>query len=369
MSIISEQIHLDSPNVGSVEKDYLCRAVDSGFVSTAGPFVPEFEAKMAAFLGVSDSVAVQSGTAALHLALTELGIGKGDEVILPALTFAATANAVVHAGATPVIADVDPATWTMTASNVRPLVNKRTRAIIPVHLFGVPCNMAELLDLARQQGLAVIEDAAESLGATYAGRHTGTLGDFGCFSFNGNKTMTTGGGGLLTGHSTDRLFHIRFLANQARDAERGYYHPEIGFNYRMTNIEAALGLAQLTRLDEFLLHKSCLHATYREELAEIPAIVFQEAPEGGTSSHWLTCVSFPNEQTRTAMANRLKEVGIPTRPLFMPLGNFPPFRENAPQPCPIAEDLFARSLCLPSSTLNSVRGIAAVCGYIREVLA
>ena len=236
------KMELDAPNVGELEIKYLTETIQSTFVSTFGPYVPKFEQAFSDKINVRQAVAVQSGTAALHLALYELGIGEGDEIIVPALTFAASVNPILYVGATPVFADVNAETWTIYPDEIEKHITAKTKAVIPVHLYGNPCEMDGITALAQKYGLFVIEDAAESLGALYNKRHTGTFGDFGCFSFNGNKVITTGGGGMITGKELKKLDHIRFLANQARDEKKGYFHPEPGFNYRMTNIEAAFGL-------------------------------------------------------------------------------------------------------------------------------
>jgi perosamine synthetase len=245
------KIFLDDPNLGDLEKKYLTKAIDTNFVSVVGPFVPEFEEKFAQYVGSKRAVSTQSGTAALHMALYQLGIGEGDEVIVPSLTFIATINPVLFVGAKPVIVDVDPITWNIDPQEIKKAITKKTKAIIPVHLYGSVCNIDEIIEIARENKLLVIEDATESLGATYKGRQTGTFGDFGCFSFNGNKLITTGGGGMIVSNNQKQAEHVKFLVNQARNTSKGYYHPEVGFNYRMTNIEASLGLAQLEKIDKF----------------------------------------------------------------------------------------------------------------------
>jgi len=218
MSIISKEIYLDSPDIrGGLEKRYLNDAIDKGYVSTAGSFVAEFEEKFAGYLDSQCAVSTQSGTAAIHMALYELGIGKGDEVIVPALTFAATVNPVVYVGASPVFVDVDIKTWNIAPDEIEKRITEKTKAIIPVHLYGNPCDMDTIMGIAKRHNLYVIEDATESLGARYKSGHTGTFGDFGCYSFNGNKIITTGGGGMIVGKDTGRLGHIKFLVNQGRD--------------------------------------------------------------------------------------------------------------------------------------------------------
>ena len=274
--VTDRKIELDAPNLGGQEKDYLGKAIDSNFISTFGPLVPEFEGKFARYLNVKKAVSTQNGTAGIHIALHELGIKDGDEVIVPALTFVATANPVMYVGARPVFVDVDSSTWNISPEEIEKNITEKTKAIIPVHLYGNPCDMEEICKIARKYSLYVIEDATESLGATYKNRYTGTFGDLGIFSFNGNKTITTGGGGMVVGNDEKRLEHIKFLVNQARDEAKGYYHSEIGFNYRMTNIEAPLGLAQLERLDEFLRKKEIFHNIYHEELRKVSSVRFQE---------------------------------------------------------------------------------------------
>lgn len=365
---MSEVASLDAPVLGDLEKAYLCRAVEEGFVSTAGPFVPAFEAALAGVLGVPAAAAVQSGTAALHLALVELGVGPGDEVILPSLTFAGTVHAVVHAGARPVFAEVDPGTWTLDPESAARLLSPRTRALLPVHLFGVPCDLEGLLALARAEGLHLVEDAAESLGATKAGRATGAWGDLGCFSFNGNKVLTTGGGGLVVGPEPRRVEHIRFLANQARDSARGYFHPEVGYNARMTNIEAALGLAQLERLEAALAVKRRTRALYAEALGGVPGLVLQDPGAGASPSWWLNAVLLPPGRGVEEVRAALRERGVPSRRFFQPLHTFPPYQDQRRDALARTEALYDRGLCLPSSARNDGPAVQRAAEALVEVL-
>ena len=342
--------------------------MDSGYVSTAGPFVPEFESKFAAGLhDGSHCVAVQSGTAALHMALYELGIKAGDEVIVPALSFIATVNPVIYVGATPVFADIDPATWNIDPAEIERAVTPKTRAIIIVHLYGNPCNMDAIMRIAGEHGLAVIEDATESLGATYQGRMTGTFGRMGCFSFNGNKVITTGGGGMIATPHKEQAAHVKFLVNQGRDpASKEYYHPEIGFNYRMTNLEAALGLAQLERLPEFLAKKRQFYATYHEMFAGSD-IHIQTIEPGSETSAWLSSVTIDTKKaglTIPEIQARLKEKGIPTRRVFPPYIDFPPYQKYKTREFPHSQKVYTNGLNLPSSTVNGEEDIR----YVGEVL-
>jgi len=361
-------IELDAPNLGDLEKEYLAKVIDSGFVSTFGPFVSEFEERFARYLNVQRAVSTQSGTAALHMALYEMGIGRGDEVIVPALTFVATAAPVMYVGAGPVFADVERDTWNIDPKEIEQCISPRTRAIIPVHLYGNPCNMDAIMKIAGKHRLAVIEDATESLGAIYKGRYTGTIGEMGCFSFNGNKTITTGGGGMIVGSREESLEHIKFLVNQARDESKGYYHPEIGFNYRMTNLEAALGMAQMERLDVFSGQKMRFSEIYREELGGIPDLSFQGQYEGAASSWWLTCVTFGERTDVSSLQKALREKGVPTRRIFMPVVEFPPFAADC-SAFRNSREIYERGLCLPSSTLNREEDIFYVCKTIKELVS
>ena len=362
-------IYLDAPNVGQAEKELLSKAIDSTFVSTVGPFVPEFEQRLARYLGTEGAVSTQSGTAALHVALYELGIGEGDEVIVPALTFIATVNPVLYVGAKPVFADSDINTWNIDPEDIERRITKKTKAIIPVHLFGNPCDMDAIMDIARARDLYVIEDATESLGARYKGSRTGSLGDLGCLSFNGNKIITTGGGGMVVSNDKDKLKHVKFLANQARDESRGYFHPEVGFNYRMTNIEAAIGLAQIEKLDGFLEMKKTFNKIYKDELSDFGFISFQKEHEGAESCWWLTCIVFDNETDIPEMQEKLKDQGVPTRRIFVPATDFPPYKDHKEGKLENSFSIYERGLCLPSSTLNTEDDVHYVCEKIKKLVS
>lgn len=360
-------VYLDAPFLGDREKEYLNKVIDSGYVSSIGPFVTEFEEKFAMFLDVRKAVAVQSGTAAIHMALYELGIGKEDEVIVPALTFVATVNPIMYLKATPVFADVDFETWNIDPEDIERKITEKTKAIIPVHLYGNPCNMDEIRRIAEKYNLYIIEDATESLGAIYKGNYTGTFGDFGCFSFNGNKLITTGGGGMIVGSEEDKLNHIKFLVNQARDVSKGYYHPEVGFNYRMTNIEAALGLAQIERIEDFLKKKKLLNAIYKEELDKIKGIRFQKEYENAESCWWLTVIFIENCADIGFLQEKLLKMGIQTRRVFMPVVEFPMYRRERSE-YKNSYLIYEKGLCLPSSLLNSVDDIFYVCKSLKDLI-
>ncbi|MBN2483037.1 MAG: DegT/DnrJ/EryC1/StrS family aminotransferase [Candidatus Omnitrophica bacterium] len=360
-------MELDAPNIGQLEKEYLNKVLESNFISTFGPYVNDFEEKFATRLHATSAVSTQSGTAALHVTLCELGIKASDEVIVPALTFVATANPVVYTGAHPVFVDVDLHTWNILPEEIEEAITPRTRAIIPVHFYGNPCAMDKIMNIAQKHDLYVIEDATESLGASFGGQYTGTFGDFGCFSFNGNKIITTGGGGMVLGKDHTQLEHIRFLVNQARDGSRGFFHPEIGFNYRMTNLEAGLGLAQLTRLDDFLEKKKGFNTLYRKELTPIAEIGFQAEYPCAESSWWFTGITVKEKMDAATLQQKLKEKNIPSRRVFMPLVEFPPYKEHKKREYTHSYEIYNRGLCLPSSTLNTSDDIYEVCKAIKEI--
>jgi len=362
------KVYLDDPNVGELEKKYLCECIDSGYVSSVGPNIGTFENRFAEYLGVKRAVSTQSGTSALHLALYELGIGPGDEVIVPVLTFIATVNPIMYVGARPVFVDVDPETWTIDPDEIEKYITPRTKAIIPVHLYGNPCDMDRIMDISRRYGIPVIEDATESLGATYKERFTGTFGVMGVFSFNGNKIITTGGGGMVVTDDEKKANHIKFLANQARDTSRGYYHPEIGFNYRMTNLEASLGLAQFERFPQFLEMKRRFAQIYTEGLRNNLNVEFQGSYPGAESSYWLFSIKLKGDKSVQEVQKLLAERGIPTRRIFIPIVEFPMYQQYREGEYENAYDIYERGLNLPTSTLNTEKGIEYVVKTLNEVL-
>jgi perosamine synthetase len=289
---MSEWIYLDAPDVGELEKKYLNETIDAGFISSVGPNIDEFEQRFATFVGCPHSAALQSGTAALHMALYAYGITHDDEVLVPNLTFIASANPIHYVGAKPVFVDVNPHTWNIDPAQLEESITPQTKAIIVVHLYGTPCDMDAILNIAKKHNLVVIEDATESLGSTYQGKSVGTIGDIGCFSFNGNKMITTGSGGMVVSNNQEKIDYIKYLGNQAKDKDKGYFHPEIGFNYRLTAIEAALGLAQLDRFESFLRKKEQFHKIYTKNFKDYPEIQFQELYPNATSCYWLTSALF-----------------------------------------------------------------------------
>jgi perosamine synthetase len=350
---------------------YVLDCVDTGWISSLGEYVPRFEQGFARFCEAEHAVATSNGTVALHLALVVLGIGPGDEVLVPDLTFIATANAVRYTGATAVLVDVDRATWGIDPADARRKVTERTRAIIPVHVYGQPVDLDPLLELAREHHLEVVEDAAEAHGARYRGRRVGALGRIGAFSFYGNKIFTTGEGGALVTNDAALAARAAFLRDHAMDPHRRYFHTEVGFNYRMTNIQAALGCAQIEHADDILSRRQAIADAYRAGLAGIRGLVGQPPPPGGPGGEavcWMYSVLVDEQEfgrDRDAVSVGLRERGIDSRPFFVPLHEMPPYRSDAA--FPVATALSRQGINLPSGTGLSREEIAQVCGALREL--
>jgi perosamine synthetase len=317
--------------------------------------VAEFERLFASIHGHPEAVSTTSGTAALHLACLELGLGAGDEVLVPALTFSASANAVLYTGATPVFVDVDPETFTIDPAKAYECVSPRTRAIMPVHLYGHPADMDAIAALAEDRDLAIIEDATEALGSRYHDKLCGTLGDVGCFSFNGNKVITAGGGGMVLARDPDRLAHIRHLSIQSRvPGSLEYLHDEVGYNYGISNLQAAVGLAQLERLDEFIARRREIATRYATRLADAEAVTFTREADGVQSNYWLMSVlthGASRGPARESVMMALADAHIEARPFFTPLPALPLYasRGITTYDVAVARDLHARGISIPSS--------------------
>jgi perosamine synthetase len=365
-------VPLAEPNLRGREAEYLRECVDSGWVSSIGRFVGDFEAALASAVGVPHALSTCNGTTALHLALAALRIGPGDEVIVPDLTFAACANAVLYCGATPVLVDVRPTDLGLDAELVRRAITPRTRAILAVHLYGHPCDLEGLLAVAREHGLFLVEDVAEALGATYRGANLGTFGDVACFSFYGNKVITTGEGGACL--TRDAALHERmaFLRDHGMRKQKRYWHDEMGFNYRLTNLQAAVGLAQIERLPELVAAKRANAAHYSRRLAGCGLDLPGEA-DGARSVFWMYNVLLSDELAgrRGDLAAALLARGVETRPVFYPLHAMPPYRGHTPGEAryEVSESVSRRGLSLPSATTLAPADIDYVCEVVREELA
>ncbi len=356
-----------APSLDGHEEKYVLDAVRSGWISSLGQYVTRFEEQFAAFCGVPHAVSVSNGTVALHLALHALGIGPGDEVIVPSLTFVASANAVRYTGATPIFADVDPETWCIDVEDARRLVNARTKAIMPVHLYGHPAPMPAVNDLAAAYGLHVVEDAAEAHGAAIAGRMVGGWGNVGTFSFYANKIITTGEGGMLTTGDAELAARCRMLRDHAMPPQKRYWHEEIGFNYRMTNLQAAVGVAQMERINSFIRRKRHIAALYREHLDGLPGVQLPVERLDCTNVFWMysILVQPPFAHSRDQLIVALRSRGIDSRPFFHPLDTLPPYRSDVVRP--VAQRLSESGINLPSAPSLTDEQVAYIAASIREL--
>jgi dTDP-4-amino-4,6-dideoxygalactose transaminase len=345
--------------MGEHERRYVNQAFDENWIAPLGPHVDGFEHDLQNYTGAAHVAALSSGTAAIHLALILLGVGQGDEVICQSMTFCGTSNPIVYLGASPVFVDSESDTWNMSPVHLRAAIKDRLRrgkkpkAIIYVHLYGMPAQADEILAIGREYEIPVIEDAAEALGSYYYGRACGTLGDMSIFSFNGNKIITTSGGGALLSNNKEWIEKARFLATQARDAAPHYQHTQIGYNYRMSNVCAAIGRGQIEVLDQRVAQRRANHDFYESWLGRWPGVSFLREPKGVLANRWLSCILIDPEEagfTREDMRLALAADNIESRPLWKPMHRQPIYAD-----CPFygdgtSEFLFERGLCLPSGS-------------------
>ena len=364
-------IPVAAPALVGNEQAYVLDCLKSTWISAKGPYIRRFEGAFSEFCGVRCAVSCSTGTAALHLALLALGIGPGDEVILPTLTYIATANAITYCGARPAFVDSDPRTWNMDPSLLEAAVTSRSKAIVVVHLYGNPVNMDSVLRTARARGLCVIEDAAQAHGAQYRGQRVGALGDLGTFSFYGSKILTTGQGGMVVTNDEELAARVRQLRSQGTDPSRHYWFPIVGYNYQMTNIAAAIGLAQLEKVDWHLARRRAIARQYRRLLAEMPGISFQAQEPRARSAHWLMGLVLDEHApiSRDSLIVQLANRGIETRPFFWPMHSLPMYQGYiGGSVYPVAERLAARGLCLPSSAALTDEEVSYVCQQVLQVL-
>ena len=359
---------LHEPVFAGNEKKYITECIETGYVSSVGSFVTRFEKELALFVGAQHAVAVVNGTSALHLALVAVGVKPGDEVIVPALSFVATASAVALAGATPHFVDVSSETWGIDSTELRAYVSSSLRsdgkrfinkesgrpvtAIVPMHTLGHPCDGEGIKAVAEEFGLAFVEDAAESLGSFAGERHTGLAGNAGVFSFNGNKTITTGGGGAIVTNDAELSARLKHLSTTAKIPHRFEFdHDEVGYNYRMPNINAALGVAQLEQLPDLVERQRSLHRKYEEALGDLTLGSLRSESPGTTSNYWLQAFLLNPQlaSQRDNILNACLDAGIPVRPLWKPLNTLAPYRQSPSAPTPVVTDLYSRVICLPSS--------------------
>lgn len=353
------------------EKQYVMDCLESTWISSTGKYVDQFEAAFAEYCNVKHGISCCNGTAALHLALMALGIQPGDEVIVPTLTFIASANAITYCGAKPVFIDSDPANWNLDPSLLDNLVTPKTKAILVVHLYGHPANMDPILEFARRHNLFVVEDAAEAHGALYKGTRVGSIGDISTFSFYGNKIITTGEGGMVVTNNDEYARRVRLLKGQGMDPQRRYWFPIVGYNYRLTNVAAAIGLAQLENIDWHVSQRQSIAKQYRRHLSSVQGLAFQAEESWAQSVHWMVSVTLDRQQplSRDMLMQLLAESGIETRPLFYPLHSLPSYSEQYPHlSLPIAEDLAARGINLPTYAGLAEENIQYICNQIKRIM-
>jgi len=365
----SNFIPVYEPTITEKEIEYVVQAVKSGWVSSLGEFISRFERRFAEFIGTKYALAVSSGTAALHLALVSLGIKEGDEVIVPDLTFIATANAVRYTGAKPVFADIDQEIWCISPEDIRMKITSKTKAIIPVHLYGHPADMDQILEIAKEYGLYVVEDCAEAHGAEYKGKKVGSIGDCGVFSFYGNKIVTTGEGGMITTNDEKLYERARHLRDHAMSKEKRYWHTEIGYNYRITNIQAALGLAQLERIDQIIQKKREIFKMYEDGLKDLEGISLNPEKEWAKNVYWMICFvnwSF-DEEKRDSFMRKLKDKGIDTRPFFYPCSVMPMYKRDG-FVNPISYKIYKKGVNLPSGYNLTEEEVKYIIKVIKESL-
>ena len=351
------------PSLTGNEKKYVNECLDSTWISSKGKFIAEFEEGFKSYISARHAATVANGTVAIHLALLALGIGPESEVIVPTLTYIASVNAIAYTGATPVFCDSLKSTWQMDPDDVRRKVTPRTRAILAVHLNGHPCEMDDLMKIAHEHNLFLVEDCAEAFGALYKGRHVGTFGDIGTFSFFGNKTITTGEGGMVvTGDETlsDRMRHFK---GQGLARHREYWHDVIGYNYRMTNICAAIGLAQLEQANNIIAKKRQIAEWYMRELKDSP-VTFQNAVDDVRHSYWMVSIQVPEAVDREPLRRALREHGIETRPLFYPVHSMPMYSAGFRRH-PVAESLGLRGINMPSYPELEESSVKEICAVIK----
>lgn len=367
------RISVSAPDLAGNELAYVAEAVQGGWVSSAGGFVDRFEREFAAACGTDHAVACSSGTTALHLALAAFGARRGDEVIVPSTTFVATANAVRVCGATPIFVDVDPGTWCLDPAGVAAAVTPRTRGIVPVHLLGHPADMDAINTIASHHGLWVIEDAAEATFARYRGRPVGSLGHAAAFSFFGNKIITSGEGGAVTFCGRGMDARMRMLRGHGMDPERKYHFPVVGFNYRMSNLTAALACGQMERRDDLLAKRRAVLQVYDDMLGRVVGITCRRDAAWADAVPWLFAVLVDRESfgiDRDRLAASLAARGVETRPMFLPLHTMPPYRRSAARRKvvrPVSELLGATGLMLPVHPLMTEDDAAFVCDAVIAV--
>ncbi|WP_010276837.1 DegT/DnrJ/EryC1/StrS family aminotransferase [Paenibacillus senegalensis] len=370
-----ERIYLSSPHMSDegYEMQYVQEAFDTNWLAPLGRNVDEFEKELASKVGIRAAAALSSGTAAIHLALRAAGVGAGDIVLCSTLTFSATANPIIYQNAEPVFIDSDWETWNMspdalqTAFEKYTQLGKKPKAVIVVHLYGLSADMDRIIEICQQYGAILIEDAAESLGTLYKGRYTGTLGDYGIFSFNGNKIITTSGGGMLVSNNEEKVEKARFWAAQSRDPARHYQHSELGFNYKISNVVAGIGRGQLKVLDQRVQKKREIFEYYTRELGHLDGVTMMPTNEWNEPNYWLSCLTLTGSIRPLDIMKALEEDNIESRPIWKPMHKQPFFERYDYIGTDVSENLFENGVCLPSDTKMSEGDLERVVNIIKQL--
>ncbi|MDF0727054.1 aminotransferase class I/II-fold pyridoxal phosphate-dependent enzyme [Cytobacillus sp. S13-E01] len=364
-----ERIFLSSPHMSDegYEMEYVKEAFDTNWIAPLGENVNEFEKELAAKVGSKAAAALSSGTGALHLALKAADVGEGDIVFCPTLTFSATANPIIYQSAIPVFIDSDYETWNMCPKALEEAFKKYpdVKAVIVVHLYGLSADMDKIMEVCKKHNVTVIEDAAESLGAYYKGQHTGSFGDYGIFSFNGNKIITTSGGGMLVSNNEERIAKARFWATQSRDSARHYQHSELGFNYRMSNVVAGIGRGQLKVLDQRVEKKRYIFEFYKKELGDLEGVEFMPVNEWDEPNYWLSSMTLTGKVRPIDIFEALEVKNIESRPVWKPMHMQPFFEKYDFVGTDVSEKLFENGVCLPSDTKITDRDLERVVEIIK----
>lgn len=372
---MNERIYLASPHMCGKEKEYVEEAFRTNWIAPLGPHVNAFEKEVAEYAGTSSAAALSSGTAAIHLALIALGVGEGDIVFCSSLTFAASCNPIIYQNATPVFIDSEPESFNMSPMALERAFKEYTpKAVIVVNLYGQSADMDKIKAICDRHNVPIIEDAAESLGATYKGKMSGTFGKFGVYSFNGNKIITTSGGGMLVSNDDEAVKKVRFWATQARDEARHYQHSELGYNYRMSNVCAGIGRGQMTVLEERIAQKKAIYNRYKEAFADIEEIQMAPICDYGEPNYWLSVMTIDSSSKVKPIdvMIALEEDNIESRPIWKPMHLQPyyekyPFYSHNDSDISVAEDIFNRGVCLPSDTKMTDEDMNRVIGIIKKL--
>lgn len=368
---VKERIFLSSPHMSDegYEMQYVKEAFDTNWIAPLGENVNGFEKELAEKVGSKAAAALSSGTAAIHLALKAAGVGEGDIVFCPTLTFSATANPIIYQNAIPVFIDSDYETWNMSPKALEEAFKKypEVKAVIVVHLYGLSANMDKIMEICKNHNVTVIEDAAESLGTYYKGKQTGTFGDYGIFSFNGNKIITTSGGGMLVSNNEERIAKTRFWATQSRDQARHYQHSELGFNYRMSNVVAGIGRGQLKVLDQRVAKKRAIYEFYKRELGELEGVEFMPNNDWDEPNYWLSSITLNGKVRPIDIMDALEKENIESRPVWKPMHLQPFFEKYDFVGEGISEKLFESGVCLPSDTKMTEEDLDRVVKTIKEL--